>query len=241
MRPPAAQRTDLRMRRKVLPAAGQRGRRSERARSPARRLDRAEREAEILDAAFSEFAAKGYAGARLEDIARSAGVAKGLPHFYFQTKEELFRAVLRRVIVPTWIDLAKASLTEEGPTRDLMRATLSTMYQRLVANEKAREVMRLLIAEGPRFPELTELYYSEVAARGIAIWKQLVTRGVSRGEFRAGALLNNPQAIYGPALMAAIWQLLFGGRHGLDLHSWLESHIDLLLNGLERRNSDGSP
>lgn len=209
-----------------------------RSRSPGRRLDRAKREAEILDAAFSEFTANGYAATRLEDVARRAGVAKGLPHFYFERKEDLFRAVLRRVILPTWIDLVETSLTAEGSTRDLMRATLATMYHRLVANGKAREVMRLLIAEGPRFPELTELYYSEVVERGIAIWKQLVARGISRGEFRTGALLNNPQTIYGPALMAAIWQLLFGRRHGLDLDSWFESHLDLVLNGVERMKKD---
>jgi AcrR family transcriptional regulator len=205
-----------------------------------RRPDRAEREAEILDAAFAEFAARGYAATRLEDVARRAGVAKGLPHFYFDRKEDLFRAVLRRVIVPTWIDLAEISVTSEEPTRDLLRATLATMYERLAANEKAREVMRLLIAEGPRFPELTDLYYTEIVERGIAIWKHLITRGISRGEFRTGPVLKNPQAIYGPALMAAIWQLLFGRQHGLDLDSWIESHLDLVLNGLERRDGEAS-
>jgi Tetracyclin repressor-like, C-terminal domain len=117
---------------------------------------------------------------------------------------------------------------------------LAKMYELLAANEKAREVMRLLIAEGPRFPELTDLYYVEVVERGVAIWKNLITRGIARGEFRAGPLLKNPQAIYGPALMAAIWQLLFGRQHGLDLDSWIESHLDLVLNGLERRDGEVS-
>ncbi|MBV8564109.1 MAG: TetR/AcrR family transcriptional regulator [Methylobacteriaceae bacterium] len=207
--------------------------------APRRRLDRAKREAEILDAAFYEFAAKGYAATRLEDVARRAGVAKGLPHFYFERKEDLFRAVLRRLIVPTWIDLVEASLTAEGSTRDLMRATLAMVYERLAANKKAREMMRLLIAEGPRFPELTELYHSEVGERAVSIWRRLVTRGISRGEFRAGPILNNPHVIYGPVLMAAIWQMLFGRRHGLDLDSWFESHLDLVLNGLERPKRGG--
>jgi AcrR family transcriptional regulator len=203
-----------------------------------RRPDRAEREAAILDAAFAEFSARGYAATRLEDIARRAGVAKGLPHFYFDRKEDLFRAVLRRVLVPTWADLVEGSGVAEGRTRDLLRATLAKMYQRLAANEQAREVMRLLIAEGSRFPELIELYYTEVLARKIAIWRQIVERGIERGEFRNGALRDNPHVIHGPVFMAAIWQLLFGERHGLDLNSWIESHLDLVLHGLELTGSD---
>jgi AcrR family transcriptional regulator len=198
-----------------------------------RRPDRADRETAILDAAFAEFTAKGYAATRLEDVARRAGVAKGLPHFYFQRKQDLFRAVVRRVLVPAWSDLAERSVGAE-PTRDLLRATLATMYDRLVGNEKAREVMRLLIAEGPRFPELIELYYADVLSRKIAVWRQLVARGVERGEFRKGPLQNNPHVIHGPVFMAAIWQLLFGSHHRLDLDSWFESHLDLVLNGLEQ-------
>ena len=203
-------------------------------RAPRKGYSRARREAEILDAAFSEFAANGYAATRLEDVARRAGVAKGLPSFYFERKEDLFRAVIRRVLLPLWIDLSEAVSPVDGSTRDLLRATLSAMYRGLVANERAREAMRLLIAEGPRFPELTEYYYSEVVERNIAIWHRLVSRGISRGEFREGPVARYPHIVFGPALQASIWQLLFGHRHGLDLESWIESHVDLVLNGLDR-------
>jgi AcrR family transcriptional regulator len=203
-----------------------------------RRSDRGGREAAILNAAFIEFSARGYAATRLEDIARRAGVAKGLPHFYFERKEDLFRAVLRRVLVSTWVDLVESASVAEGSTRDLLRATLVAMYQRLAGNPQAREVMRLLIAEGPRFPELIELYYNEVLARKIGIWRQLVARGVARGEFRKGALLDNPHVIHGPVFMAAIWQLLFGKQHALDLDGWIESHLDLVLNGLMNQVAD---
>ncbi len=106
-----------------------------------RRLARTEREAEILEAAFTEFAARGYAATRLEDVARRAGVAKGLPHFYFERKEDLFRAVLRRFIVPPWVDLIETAAAAEGPTRDVLRATLALMYERLAVNERYREVI----------------------------------------------------------------------------------------------------
>ena len=54
---------------------------------------------EIVAAAFEEFAANGYAATRLEDVASRAKVSKGLPYLYFKTKEELFKAVIRSVII----------------------------------------------------------------------------------------------------------------------------------------------
>ncbi len=199
-----------------------------------------ERAGHILDAAFAEFAKRGYAGTRLEDVARRAGVAKGLPIFYFLSKKNLFCEVVRRDIVPIWSDLIDHAASAQGPTADLLRQTLSTMYSRLIDNARAREVMRLLIAEGPRFPELTELYYEEVVVRGLRIWKALLRRGVVRGEFADGPVRKYPQVLYGPALMAAIWQLLFCVRHPLNLEHWFDSHVDLVLRGLESRPVPGA-
>jgi len=200
-----------------------------------RRLEAEERKGEILDAAFEEFSLRGYAGARLEDVAVRAGVAKGLPHFYFKRKSDLFCAVLRRIIIPTWTDLAESATASDAPTREVLSSTLREMYRRLAANKKAQEVMRLLIAEGPRFPELVELYYHEVLKRKIAIWTQIVKRGIQRGEFRETPLVKHAQIIHGPVFMAAIWQALWGKNHGLDLDAWIESHLDLVLHGLERK------
>ena len=57
---------------------------------------------EIVDAAFQEFAAKGFAGTRLEDVAARAHVSKGLPYLYFRTKEELFKAVVKSIVTPAF-------------------------------------------------------------------------------------------------------------------------------------------
>ena len=57
-----------------------------------------ETEIEILDAAEHVFAAVGYSGARVQAIADEAGVTKAMIHYYFDTKEKLFRAVLDRIL-----------------------------------------------------------------------------------------------------------------------------------------------
>src|SRR5437868_196682 len=60
----------------------------------------AERRQAIIDAALVEFSAKGFAAARLEDIAAQAGVGKGTIYLYFADKEQLFQELIRTSIVP---------------------------------------------------------------------------------------------------------------------------------------------
>jgi AcrR family transcriptional regulator len=202
---------------------------------PRRRRDRELRENEILEAAFEEFAARGYTATRLEDVARRAGVAKGLPHFYFSSKEELFKAVLRRLVLPDWSGLEARLEQPDASTTELLRGLMTAAYERLVRNARARQLLRLLIAEGPKFPELVEFYHAELVQRAVALLGRLLARGIDHGEIRPGPFLDYPQAIMGPAVMAVIWQLLFAERHPLDLQHFFEAHLDLVLNGLTRR------
>lgn len=201
----------------------------------ARRRDRDIREKEILEAAFAEFAAHGYAATRLEDIARCARVAKGLPNFYFASKEGLFKAVLRRLILPDWDALEAQLMQSDRPTAALLRDLITVAYQRLVGNPRAHQILRLLIAEGPRLPELTEFYHAEVITRAVGLLRALLARGIERGEIRSGPVADCPQVIMAPALMAVLWQLLFADRHPLDLAEFFEAHLDLVLNGLTPR------
>jgi AcrR family transcriptional regulator len=200
-----------------------------------RRRNRGIREHEILQAAFEEFAGSGYAATRLEDVARRASVAKGLPNFYFASKEELFRAVLRRLVLPDWEALDAQLHESDASTPALLRSLITMAYEQLVGNVRAHQLLRLLIAEGPKFPELTEFYHTEIVARAVALLGKILARGVERGEIRPAPVLDYPQAIMGPALMAVVWQLLFADRHPLDLAGLFEAHIDLVLNGLTPR------
>jgi AcrR family transcriptional regulator len=200
-----------------------------------RRRDRDQRESEILEAAFEEFAARGYAAARLEDVARRAGVAKGLPNFYFESKQTLFKAVLRRLVLPDWSALDAQIESSDAPTAALLHALMTTAYRQLVDSPRAHRLLRLLIAEGPRFPELTEFYHAEIIERAITLIGNMLSRGIERGEVRPGPFIQYPHAIMGPAIMALLWQLLFADRHPLDLARFFEAHLDLVSEGLVPR------
>src|SRR5690606_21391149 len=131
-------------------------------RSKRRKTQRPE---EILQAALEEFIAKGYAGTRLEDVAKRAGISKGLVYVYFDTKEELFKAVVRTFLVPH-AELLRGEIDESQlPSEALLRGPVLGLMKQVV-NSRVHELIRLLIAEGQRHPDLTAFYYQEVVSRG---------------------------------------------------------------------------
>jgi AcrR family transcriptional regulator len=203
-----------------------------RAKSPTAKLRRRERKdnrpQEIVDAAFEEFAAKGFAGTRLEDVAARAKVSKGLPYLYFKTKEELFKAVVRSVITSHFDVMREKMETTTLSTEAFLKGPFLAFIQELVGSKRAF-IARLLIAEGHKHPELTKFYYDNVISRGIETLTRLIDRGVERGEFRKTALRDYPQLLVAPVLTAILWRALFERHHHLDTNKMLETHIGLLL------------
>ena len=163
---------------------------------------------EIVAAAFEEFAAKGYAATKVEDVATRARVSKGLPYLYFKTKEELFKAVIRSVITSHFDVIREQMETTELSVEAFLKGPFLAFIQELVGSKRAF-IARLLIAEGHKHPELTEFYYEQVVSRGIETMTRLIDRGIERGEFKPTPLRDYPQLLIAPVLTAIIWRGLF--------------------------------
>ncbi|MGA3213150.1 MAG: TetR/AcrR family transcriptional regulator [Terriglobales bacterium] len=185
----------------------------------------------ILKAAFDVFAAHGYEAARIDEVAKKAGIAKGTIYLYFRDKDHLFRAVVNNVV-----QIRSGTQTEssQGAGQQLLRALLSRMYANVVRSDEVRSIIRMLVAESGRFPQLAEIYYQEVVVPGLKAVQQVLMRGVKDGEFRKTKALDFPQLIFGPALVAMLWQLLFAKRHPLDVDAYLKAHLEFVLRSLGR-------
>jgi AcrR family transcriptional regulator len=190
-----------------------------------------DRPQEIVDAAFQEFAAKGFAGTRLEDVAARAKVSKGLPYLYFKTKEELFKAVIRSVITSHFDVMRKQMETTTLSVEAFLKGPFLGFIQELVVSKRAF-IARLLIAEGHKHPELTKFYFDNVVSRGIETLSKLIERGIKSGEFRETALRDYPQLLIAPVLTAIIWRSLFERHHHLDTDKLLETHVGLIVDAI---------
>src|SRR6201995_783879 len=85
------------------------------------------RPTEILDAALSVFAEKGYAGTRMDEIARRAGVTKGTIYLYFESKEAVFKSLVRESIGATLAGVPAGIQNFQGSAKDLIRFALNAM------------------------------------------------------------------------------------------------------------------
>jgi len=202
------------------------------ARTETWRRRKAERPQEILEAAFVEFSRHGYAVTTLDRIAERAGVTKGTIYVYFENKEHLFISMVHAVKKVTLNTLRDLFERHEGSTADLLRAQFSFIYQHIVEDKRRREVVRMLIAEAARFPELADRYHEEILTPCLDMLKEAIQRGINRGEIRKSPIVDSPQVVFAPIVLLDDWMMMFDDRHPLDLKAYFEAHLDLVLNGL---------
>ncbi|THD57336.1 MAG: TetR/AcrR family transcriptional regulator [Bradyrhizobium sp.] len=187
----------------------------------------------IIDAALDEFISRGFTATRLDDVAKRAGVAKGTIYLHFKDKESMFEELIRTALVPL-IGRLHAPPAIGGSVRDAIEGFARTFVQE-VASTRRGEIVRLIVAEGPRFPSIADFYYREVVSRGLAAIRALIELGVARGEIKQKNLARFPQILVAPALIAVIWQSLFGRHAPLDATEMLGVHLDMIFG--ERRTA----
>src|SRR2546430_4695273 len=220
------------------PAKRRAGEKASAALAPKPASSRAERAAErrgaIIEAAMDEFIARGFAATRLDDVAKRAGVAKGTIYLHFKDKESMFEELIRTAIVPMINRLWGTPPQPGASVRDMVEGFAKTFIEE-VATTRRGDLVRLIVAEGPRFPEVADFYYREVVSRGLAGMRALIELGIARGEIQHKNLARFPQIMVAPALIAVIWQSLFSRHAPLDAREMFRVHLDLIFG--ERRTT----
>jgi len=196
-----------------------------------RKARRAERREAILAAALEEFSARGFAATRLDDVAQRAGVAKGTIYLYFRDKESLFQDIVRTMLSPL-VGTIEGVLEIDAPMR-VIAEEIGELFVREVYLTRRKDIIRLMLAEGPRFPALAEFYYREVLARVIAAVRTLLQRAVERGELRNAAIARFPQLLAAPGIVAILWSELFDRFEPLDMRALMQAHFDLLFGTIK--------
>ena len=180
----------------------------------------------ILMAALDEFSAKGFASARLDDVAQRAGVAKGTIYLHFRDKEALFQELIRSTLVPL-VGMLETVGEIDLPTRTIVERIVDVFVDEVFGTRR-KDVIRLIVAEGPRFPQIAEFHYREVVSRAITALRGLMRRAIERGELSGDILVRFPQLVVAPALVAIIWSGLFDRFEPLDVRALMRAHLDLL-------------
>ena len=220
-----------RSRKSKTPRENRRKRAVQAARAPAipasasRKVRSTERRDAILSAALDEFSTRGFEAARLDDVARRADVAKGTIYLYFRDKESLFQELIRSMLTPL-VGTIEA-LGEADVPLPVLAERIVELFVREVYETRRKDVIRLMISEGRRFPKLAEFYYREVLSRIVAAVRSLLRRAAARGEIPE-SLVDFPQIVAAPGLVAIVWNGLFERFEPLDVRKMMKTHVELL-------------
>src|SRR5262245_15309761 len=168
------------------------------------------RPGELVAAALQLFSERGFAATRLEDVATVAGVSKGTVYLYFESKEQLFEAVVREAVAPN-IARAEALVDAfEGSTPDLLRALFRFIGE--VLETPLTGVMKLIVSESGNFPQLARMYADLVLRRVFALLRRILERGITRGEFRPLDLDATVPLVAAPVVLLGVWKHSFGAH-----------------------------
>lgn len=191
------------------------------------------RPTELLAAALDLFVDRGYAAARLEDVAINAGVTKGTLYLYFKSKEDLFKAVIRENLLPALDEAEQLVDQYQGHSAALFREFMLGWWAR-IGETKLSGITKLMMAEAGNFPEVASFYHDEIISRSDRLIIRMLERGIARGEFRAVNLAQAHRVIVAPMLMLMLWKHAFGlcSPEPISSTEFLDCLIDLLMNGL---------
>ena len=191
-----------------------------------------DRPAEITQAALAAFAAKGYAATKVDEVAKRAGVSKGLLYLYFKTKEDLFKAVIRSFLSPR-IDALISNIEETDLSAEEFLRGPFLAFASSLPKSPAKILVRLMIAEGPKHPDLIAWYWDNVVSQALAALHSLIERGVDNGEFRESALNEFPQLLVTPVLFSVVWLNIFQPHSSLDTDRFIEAHVEMVLDSIK--------
>ena len=190
-----------------------------------------DRRGQILDAAFEEFAAKGFKGATIKSIAGAAGLqSPALIYWYFPDKEALFREVLG-----SRIPVVRA-VAEPGPLLDLPPEELLPRIGRAYfAFERLdTRTLRLVLGEAIRRPEVAETFVRSGPGRVLDFLKVYLEHQVELGRLRPHDVRSSARAFIGMLIPQLAGKLFLPAltEDGLTDEEHLKASVDLFLSGL---------
>ncbi len=193
------------------------------------------RPGELLAAALDLFVEKGFAATRAEEVAQRAGVSKGTLFLYFQSKEELFKAVVREHLSGTIRDAFGELDKFPGTSAELVQFLMLQWWERY-GNTKASGISKLMMSEANNFPELAEFYQQEVIIPGHQLIEKVILRGIATGEFRKVDVEYAVFSILAPIMFLIMWKHSLSGccpsGEMIQPERYLKTQADIVAHGL---------
>jgi len=200
-----------------------------------------ERRDEIVDAALEEFASEGFRGATIKRIAKRAKLqSHALIYWYFSSKEELFQAVLGRHLPILQLMLDPNALHDQPPEEVLPQ--IARAYLAMTDRPIAQRLLRLILPEVVRRPEMVDQLGGRMIARILDFVKTYLARQVELGRLRPHDVRASARAFIGMLLPQLGGKLLLPALQadGLTDEEHIAAIVAIFLRGLQPESESGS-
>lgn len=189
---------------------------------------------EILDAALALFAEKGFAGTRLEEVARAAGISKGTLYLYFKNKQDIFEAVIHHTITPRLEQVEQLASRHDGSAASLLAMLISEWWSN-VGETNLSALPKLIISESGNFPELAEFFTRTVVRRARQLFASVIQKGMDQGEFIPGDATTLARLALAPLIQGVIWMhSLAPYDDSLSPREYIDTHSRLFIQSIKQ-------
>jgi AcrR family transcriptional regulator len=189
------------------------------------------RRAQILDAAFEEFAAKGFKGATIKSIAEAGGLqSPALIYWYFPDKEALFREVLSSRVPILQAVAEPTPLMDLPPEEALPR--LGRAY--LAFDRFNTQTLQLVLGEAVRRPEVADTFIRSGPGRVLEFLKAYLESQIKQGRLRPHDVRSSARAFIGMLMPQVAGKLFFPAllEDGLTDEEHAKTAVNIFLEGL---------
>lgn len=200
---------------------------------PKFRRRKADRPGEIVAAAMAVFAEKGFAAAKLDEIAARAGVSKGAIYLYFAAKEDIFQAVVEQAVGPNVAMIRTAAAAHPGPFSDLVRA-IAVHIGAVAAETRLGGVAKIVIGEARNFPQIARIWHDQLAGPTLEALGTAIAAAQARGEVREGDPRTYAMQLMSPLVVSVLWLETFVpvGAPAFDIPAVMRQHAETYLRGV---------
>ena len=192
----------------------------------------------VLNAALDEFFERGFTAARMDDIARRAGLSKGALYLYFDSKEELFSGLVETIAMPNLERVEQLVGTTRSPTEAIR--LLMAFAPRLIVGSPLPRIVKVLIADSGAFPEVVRDYRRQVIDRVLGAIARLLERGRATGEFQVDDPHLAARLVVAPIVLSAMWRVVFetDPEAQVDVEALFALHEQFLLRALSAKGTE---
>jgi len=201
-----------------------------------------ERPQEILDAALTVFAERGYRNTRLEDVGEAAGVTKGAIYHYFANKEDLLLRAIEQRSEEAFGRIEEIVRDKTAPVSTRLRLVVRRWFGS-VTKERLAVVTLLLQGIAHEAPAAFRRWLAGGPTASMRLIATLVREGQERGEFRPDADADvAARLLVSGLLQQTVWQQYAESvpDAGIEQERLVDSALELFLHSLRPSGRSGT-